>query len=133
MLPVPRYPALLRGVEPAGDVPVRLTVGRSGEVQAIHVDTQFTVSPVGRELLAFTIQRALREARFAPGRRFGVAISGETELIYRFALMRTMEPLRADEVPGKADSLPVRCPASSSENVIVICASAYPARVRVLH
>jgi TonB family protein len=132
VVPVPRYPAILRSVVAEGDVPVRITVGRSGEVQALRVDTQFIANPVGRELLALTVQRAVRDAHFAPARRFGAAIRSETDLVYRFALTRPSEPPRADEVAGKADSLPAHCP-SSSPSVIVVCVPAYPSRARILY
>ena len=133
MVPVARYPQMLRSVAAAGDVPVRVTVGRSGEVKAIRVDTQFTASPVGRELLAVVIQRALREARFVPARQFGVARDGETDFVYRFALTRPTTPLDANEMPGTTDSLPVNCPSSSSTRIIVVCVPAYPTRARVLY
>jgi TonB family C-terminal domain len=133
MVPVPRYPQMLRSMAAAGNVPVRVTVGRTGEVTAIRVDTQFTATPVGRALLAFAIQRALREARFAPARQFGVARGSETDLVYRFALTRPTAPLDANEVPGETDSLPTSCPSSSSTSIIVVCVPAYPSRARVLY
>ena len=131
--PVPRYPAMLRGVAAVGDVPVRVKVDRSGTIQSIRVDTQFTTQPAGRELVAFSVQRALREAHFAPARRFGVAVSGHADFVYRFALTRPVASLRSDERPGMTDSLPVSCPSSSTMRIVVVCVPAYPTRARVLH
>src|SRR4051812_7189260 len=97
MVPLPRYPDMLRSVEAAGDVPVRVMVGRTGTVKAIHVNIE--ASPLGdaRSLVVSAIQRAMRQAQFAPARRFGVPVSGETDFVYRFALTRPVTPMRADE------------------------------------
>jgi TonB family protein len=131
--PVPRYPAMLRGVAAVGDVPVRVKIDRNGKVQSIRVDTQFTIQPAGRELVAVSVQRAVRAAQFAPARRFGVAVSGQTDFVYRFALTRPSAPMRSDERPGITDSLPMNCPSASAIRIVVVCVPAYPTRARVVY
>jgi hypothetical protein len=133
VMPVPRYPDMLRAVAATGDVPVRVTLSRTGAVSAIQVDTQFTTLPGARDLFVFAVQRALRDARFAPARHFGAAVTGTADFVYRFALTRPVTPMRADEVAGKADSLPPGCPSSPSWSIIVVCVPAHASRARVVY
>jgi TonB family protein len=133
MAPMPRYPAMLRGMTAVGDVPVRVEIDRNGKVQSIRVDTQFTTQPAVRDLVTFSVQRAVQAAQFAPARRFGVAVSGQANFVYRFALTRPVAPLRVDERPGMTDSLPVSCPSFPSIRIVVVCVPAYTTRARVVY
>ena len=129
----PRYPDLLRTAALTGELPVRISVDRVGNVRAVQVDAQGAGLGDAGSLFALAVRRSLRDAHFAPARRVGIAVPGKIALLYRFSLTRPVTPLRADEVPGKADSLPVTCPAPPSLRVVLICVPANAYRGRIVH
>ena len=110
MVPVPRHPDMLRSAGAIGDASVRVMVGPTGRVKAIHVHTEATSLGDARSLVVSAIQRAMRGAQFAPARRLGMPVSSETDFVYRFALTRPGAPMRPDERPGMTDSLPMTRP-----------------------
>jgi hypothetical protein len=132
-MPVPRYPDMLRSASIMADVPVHLSIGRAGEIQAIRIDTLTNIPPGAPDLFTVAIRRALSGARFEPARRFGVPVAARTDLTFRFVLRRPATPLRPGERLSLVDSLPTVCPSTPFTGIIVICEPGYVHRSWVVY